>query len=298
MSSFLKNTGYILLLILAYVAVQGVFTFLSITVATIYAVAKGDIAVDAIMDDVDMDFLASSLTDNGIYVWSVAVGLFFSTVAMLLFLHLTKAYRIKSSVFRSISSGSLFLSTMLIFSSMFAFNIFVQWFQLEDNLSEQFDGLTRNGIGVITIALFAPLLEEVLFRGAVQGFLLHRYKPWVAILCASLAFGIVHWNPVQTVYAILIGAVLGWIYYRTGSLLSVVVGHVLNNSIATVVLLMFGSEELHALPDGAVSPSAETASEIFTFLFFASLAVYFATRLHRSLPPVPSPWQDKGGTIR
>lgn len=297
MKKFFSSLGYVLLLILAYVAFQGVFTFVTMLVAMVYAYSKGYLSLDSLDKMADFEILVSSPETNGIYVWGMAMGLFLSTITMLLFMHLVKCYRMKSDMFSSMSSKSLLLSTLLVFSSMLALNIFVQWFRLEDILAAQFDGLAHNVVGVITMSLLAPLLEEVFFRGAIQGYLLKRYKPWVAILSASLVFGIFHMNPVQVVYATLLGIVLGWIYYRTGSLLSVIVGHVLNNSIASVTLLLFGNEELQVLPDNA-SPMAETASEVFVFLLFAVLSVYFAVRLHRSLPPVPSPWQDYGGTAR
>ena len=286
---------YVALMVLAYMAFQGLFTFLAMVAGTLYAVLAGALPVDALES---VGELAVMPGVEGIYVWSVATGLLLSTVAMLLFIHVTKGYRIRSSVFRSMTANSLFLSTMLIFSAMFALNIFVQWFELEDLLQDQFKGLTHNPLGIITISLLAPLLEEVLFRGAIQGYLMRRHNPWTAIVCAALAFGILHWNPVQTLYATLLGVVFGWIYYRTGSLLSVIVGPVLNNSLATVVMLLFGSDEPSVLPAGVSSPAAETISEIVTFLFFAFLSLYFAVRLHRSLPSVQTPWRDFGGEIR
>lgn len=298
MKNILSTAGYILIMISVYLVFQISFVFIAMIAAMMYATYKGYITLETFGKIADYDILISTPDTNNIYIWGMASGLSLATIAMLSFIHLTKGYKIKPDIFRSISSNSLLLSTMLVFSAMFALNILVQWFQLEDNMTNQFEGLTHNIIGIITIALLAPLLEEVLFRGAIQGYLLRRYKPWVAIMCASLIFGIVHWNPVQTVYAILLGIVFGWIYYRTGSLLSVIAGHVLNNSIATVMMLLFGNEELKPLPEGMVSPAAETVSEVFTFLFFAALSVYFAIRLHRSLPPATEPWQDKGGTIR
>ncbi len=298
MKKLLTTAGYILFMIFVYMALQGVCIFIAMIAGMGYAVHKGYIAIDTIDKIADYNILTSSPETNSIYIWAMAIGLFIATVAMLLFIHFTNGYKIKTNILKSISLNSLFLSTMLIFSAMLALNIFVQWFQLEDHLSQQFEGLTHNIIGIVTVSLLAPLLEEVLFRGAIQGYMMKRYTPWGTIICASLAFGILHWNPVQTVYATLLGIIFGWIYYRTGSLLSVIVGHVLNNSVATIIMLMFGSEELNPLPEGTVSPTAETASEVFTFLFFAILAIYFATRLHRSLPQVPEAWQDKSGTIR
>jgi membrane protease YdiL (CAAX protease family) len=181
---------------------------------------------------------------------------------------------------------------MLVLSSMFALNIFVQWFGLEDKTGVFLGDVAHNILGVITIALVAPLLEEVLFRGAIQGYIMRRYNPWTGIVCAALIFGIIHMNPVQTVYAALIGVIFGWIYYRTGSLLSVVAGHVLNNSMAALTLFFFPESNALPVPEGVIPPEAQIVSEVMAFLFFAALSVYFAVKLHRAHPPVPSPWRD------
>ena len=129
-----------------------------------------------------------------------------------------------------------------------------------------------------------PEICEVLYSGASgntlfeQGYIMRKTgKPWLSILLASLVFGIFHMNPVQIAYASMLGVVLGWIYYRTGSLLSVIVGHVLNNSMATIVML--------TLSDVDVSAAQSVSSEIFSFVFFALLSLFFAWKLNRSLPP-------------
>ena len=98
-------------------------------------------------------------------------------------------------------------------------------------------------------------------------------------------------NPVQIVYATLLGVILGWIYYRTGSLMSVIVGHVLNNTIATVTELALGAEaEVELLPD--MSQGATIAVEAGTFVLFAALSLLFAYKLNKSLLAVPSPWHE------
>lgn len=292
MKNIFKQAGYILMLLLAYLAFQVFFTFVAVMAAIFYADAKGYISIASFEQVLDYGDLMSSPAMSDISVWTVSIGLFVSSVAMLLFLYCIKGYRLRLSIFKSMPLKSLFLSTMLVLSSMFALNIFVQWFGLEDKTGMLLGDVAHNIIGVITIALVAPLLEEVLFRGAIQGYIMRRYNPWTGIVCAALIFGIIHMNPVQTVYAALIGVIFGWIYYRTGSLLSVVAGHVLNNSMAALTLFFFPESNALPVPEGVIPPEAQIVSEVMAFLFFAALSVYFAVKLHRAQPPVPSPWRD------
>ena len=297
MKNVFKQAGYILLLLLVYFAFQVFFTFVAVMAAIFYADAKGYISIASFEQILDYGDLMSSPAMSDISVWTVSIGLFVSSVAMLFFLYFVKGYRLKLSIFKSMSCKSLFLSTMLVLSSMFALNIFVQWLGLDDNMEVLFGDIAHNILGVITISLIAPLLEEVLFRGAIQGYMMRRYNPWTAIVCAALIFGVTHMNPVQIVYAALIGVIFGWIYYRTGSLLSVIVGHVLNNSMAAVTLCFFPESKALPMPEDMMSPGAQTVFELAAFLFFVALAVYFAVKLHRSLPPVQQPWRDVSDVI-
>ena len=227
---------------------------------------------------------------NGTYYMLVSVALLLSAIAMLLFLHLTGACRFRKGMFTSIGGRPMLLSVLLVFSSIWGLNIFVQWFPLEDMLESQFEGLSHDILGAISISVMAPLLEETLFRGAILGALLRRTgNPWHAIIISALIFGIFHMNPIQVVYATLLGMVLGWIYYRTRNLLSVIVGHVLNNTIATLTMLFSSSAA-----DVAASASgvAYDSATVIMFVIFLALSIFLAVKLHRSLPAVPAPWHE------
>ncbi len=89
-----------------------------------------------------------------------------------------------------------------------------------------------------TIAILAPILEELLFRGYLQTSLMRHMKPWAAILLASSIFGIVHMQPLAFPVLTALGAVFGYLYYRTGSLKVNMVLHMLNNGVAYILMVM------------------------------------------------------------
>ena len=66
---------------------------------------------------------------------------------------------------------------------------------------------------MIAVSIMAPLSEEVLCRGVVLR-LAERVSPrfWVANVIQALAFGILHGNIVQGIYAFVLGLLLGYIY--------------------------------------------------------------------------------------
>lgn len=89
-----------------------------------------------------------------------------------------------------------------------------------------------NLYSILAFCLAAPLFEEMIFRGVVlQGFL-KRYSPTKAILVSALIFSLAHLNPVQFLTAFTLGLLLGWIYWKTNSLLSSIFIHACNNILA------------------------------------------------------------------
>lgn len=276
MKKSLRLVGTITLLLAMYFLLQLVFILVAEVVELNIAVYAGEVSKEALKMIDDAQFLKENPIVASYVVDAQAWGLFFSTISMLFFLHFAGFYRLRKELLHSIAPRPLFTSTMLVLTSMFALNLFVQWFSLEDNLSDIFLGLSHKFVGVLGVALLAPLLEEVLFRGAIQGALMRFFgRPWPAIILSALLFGIIHMNPVQVVYAALLGIVLGWIYYRTGSLLSVIVGHILNNSLAVVTTLTLSPADEQAVANSAVGVAG--------FVFFALLSLCLAVKLNKEM---------------
>ena len=95
--------------------------------------------------------------------------------------------------------------------------------------------LMSNYWGYLAIGLLAPFAEEIVFRGAILRSLLASMKPWTAIVISALFFSIVHMNPAQMPFAFLAGLLLGWMYWRTGSILPGMAYHWANNSAAYIL---------------------------------------------------------------
>ncbi len=106
-----------------------------------------------------------------------------------------------------------------------------------------YDAFTSNEVVVITVfaVLSAPILEELIFRGLVQG-TFHKVAPPVrAMLSTCLVFLLVHGNyfavPHALVYVFVVSLVLGYWRERTQSLIPGMAGHLFNNVIASAMLL-------------------------------------------------------------
>jgi membrane protease YdiL (CAAX protease family) len=96
--------------------------------------------------------------------------------------------------------------------------------------------------GFITVCILAPIIEEILFRGILlRGLLQNGTSPILAIFLSSFLFGLAHLNPWQFLGAGLLGAIFGFVYYRTKSLWLPIFLHALNNTISFVMMMKFQS---------------------------------------------------------
>ena len=104
--------------------------------------------------------------------------------------------------------------------------------------------MSAGGWMMFTSIVVAPVIEETLFRGILQDALMRKYGVFIGIVIASAVFGIVHLIPQQVVNAFMIGLVLGYIYYRTGSLWPVILIHCINNAISYFTWMLNGGKLL------------------------------------------------------
>ena len=146
------------------------------------------------------------------------------------------------------------VAIVFIFAAMYVLNLLIEQMDIPNIMEDEFIAMSRNPFGVLSIALLAPILEELLFRGAIQGRLqASGLSPWVAIIISSFIFGVVHMNPAQIPFAFLLGMMFGWLYYRTGSLLPGIIGHVLNNSVAAVNMIRYGNATIEEQIDNPLT---------------------------------------------
>ena len=118
--------------------------------------------------------------------------------------------------------------------------------ELPNIVEQEFDLILKDRWGYVVIGLLASLSEEVVFRGAILRSLLRssRLSVWGAIALSALMFSVIHLNPAQLPHAFIIGLLLGWMYYRTGSILPGVAYHWANNSVAYVLYNLYPDPDM------------------------------------------------------
>ena len=111
----------------------------------------------------------------------------------------------------------------------------IGWFEEASQVGERMFLQLMQGAGgwhFLALSLAAGVGEELFFRGWLQSFLQIQLgmfgdlAPWLAIVLASMAFGIVH--PVTKGYvvlAFLLGGLLGTAYYLSDNILVPIIAH-------------------------------------------------------------------------
>jgi uncharacterized protein len=158
--------------------------------------------------------------------------------------------------------SGLFLTILIMFSGILFNSLLIQWnagMTLPEALSgverfmrENEDELLRLTkyltdfqdvgeflMGLLVIGILAGVGEEVLFRGVVQP-KLKQYtgNPHIAIWLTAFIFSAIHIQFYGLLPRMFLGAVFGYLYYYSGSLIYPIIAHILNNGFTVVLLYL------------------------------------------------------------
>lgn len=128
-----------------------------------------------------------------------------------------------------------YVASILLAAGLTSLFSLLPWFdasQAQDvGYSIYLQGLER-GIAFVMLAIVAPIMEELIFRGWFYGKLRVRVPKLVAILVTSLLFGVVHlqWNVGITVFAM--SVVTCTLREVTGTIYAGTLVHIINNAVA------------------------------------------------------------------
>ncbi len=126
---------------------------------------------------------------------------------------------------------------------------------------------------VFIIGFMAALSEELFFRGMVQKHFMSLSKnPHPAIWFTAIAFSLLHGQFFGFIPRMLLGALLGYVFYYTKNLVFPILGHFLNNGIQVVMtyyyLQKYPIDQLKDITMGADSIWVPMLSVALVAIFF------------------------------
>ncbi len=93
---------------------------------------------------------------------------------------------------------------------------------------------------VIVVAIFVPIMEELVFRMVIFGSLFKRFGFWIAAVLSGLIFAIVHWDFEHILVYLAMGIVFAFLYVKTKRIIVPIIAHVGINSFVMLIQVVFG----------------------------------------------------------
>lgn len=87
---------------------------------------------------------------------------------------------------------------------------------------------------IINVCLLGPVMEELIYRGLYMQYFMQKTTPVNSILYSAILFGLVHVSPNLLPYTFAMGILFGYLYYRTKSLFTPIIIHILHNSLVLI----------------------------------------------------------------
>jgi membrane protease YdiL (CAAX protease family) len=166
---------------------------------------------------------------------------------ILMWLYLRKNDRIKLLGLHDFGKIPLHKATGLAFLLVVAAMIFnflyaqyvIPGIGMQDDMKKILAEIARTPVNMaamfVAIAIAAPIVEELLFRGFLQNALTKYVPVWGAIILSSFLFSLVHLQPYAIPGLMSLSLAFGYLYHRTGSLRTNIVLHMANNAFALFV---------------------------------------------------------------
>lgn len=102
-----------------------------------------------------------------------------------------------------------------------------------------FDGIGELLAGILVIGVLAGIGEEYLFRGILQPKLqIYTGSAHAGIWLAAIIFSAIHFQFYGFLPRLMLGALFGYLYYCSGSLIYPIIAHILNNALTVVAVYL------------------------------------------------------------
>lgn len=221
--ALIKAAFYTIFFIAVQFAVQLTYVFVKAFSAILSGMSDADAyeaIMNAILDNLYKMTILSSL------VTILAVGIFFLVRKR----SVASEVRLNPVAQKHLGLTALFGAALQVVTSV-AVGL-VPWPQTWVDALPNFEGSESVFLEILAAVILAPITEELIFRGLVHTRLRRAFPPvWAAVL-SGVAFGIVHGNIIQFLYAAVLGVVLALIMERYGSLLPCILIHIFFNGVS------------------------------------------------------------------
>lgn len=225
----MKNWQALLLIVVAYIAMHVASILMQIPFALYFM-------KDTTLSDLDIQFHTVA--------WSLFTANLIAAIVFYILIrrrkNFFKVFRGKTASFGMTILWGIIGFILALVGQMVAGMIEMVAFGIEpgsDNTNLLGEIAQTAPIIIISIVLFAPLLEEIVFRRAIFGGIYTKTNFFIAAIISAFLFAIVHGELEHTLVYMGPAFAFSFIYYKTNRILAPIIGHLLMNAFVVIVQL-------------------------------------------------------------
>lgn len=277
------------LFVILFMVVQFAASFVYTIYATIAVMSSGNLSV--IDDPQALTNAVLEMVERNTSALSIAI--YVITVLAILIIFAAKKRKFTESVgINSFGYGAIPFAVLV----GIALNYFVvcamaitpvpqSWIDRYDEIYS-FMGEGNVVLEFVSVAILAPIVEEIVFRGLCYRYARKGFRPIVAALISGVVFGIAHGNAISFVYTTLLGVVLAYAYEKSGSIIPSILIHIGFNAGSYLVDVTLPDDDIQLWMILVILAASAALSALFCALLFKF-----------SKKTVPEPRPDENFTI-
>lgn len=245
MKKFFKATGKALLYLLSYLGIQVIVSFVSgIVLSVILMLENG---IDTVNEAQYIESFTAKLTEYTIFITLISNILVLAIMWLFFKIRKRKLFgeiQLNKCSVKSIAAAGLFgISFGIVLDALISIIPFSE--SMQKSFTDSYSALSAGNtvISFISVAIIAPIVEEVFFRGLIYTRLKSGMNKIAAALISSLLFGVMHGEIIWMLIGFMSGLALVWIFEKTKSLLGCIAVHIANNTLSQL------TAEITEIPD-------------------------------------------------
>lgn len=136
-------------------------------------------------------------------------------------------------------------------------------------------------LAFLAVAIIPAIAEELVFRGLIQSLFTRVLKNHhIAIWLTGLIFATIHFQFFGFAPRMLLGVLFGYLYHWSGNLTTAMIGHLVNNGLALILLLLAQQDFIHITEE-----QMEQSAPWPVVLIFGIFTAFLLNRFYKLYQP-------------
>lgn len=234
MKKFFKAIGKAALYLLSFLGIQMVVSFVSGIILSVRLMLEN--GVDAVNEAQYIESFTAKLTEYTTFITLISNILALAIIWLFFKIRkkkLSGEIQLNKCPVKSVLAAGLFgIGFGVVLGALISIIPFSE--SMQNSFTDSYSALSAGNavISIISVAILAPIVEELFFRGLIYTRLKSGMNKIAAAVISSLLFGVMHGEIIWMLIGFMSGLALVWIFEKTRSLLGCITVHIANNTLS------------------------------------------------------------------